>query len=426
MADDVQERSIANLQYQIQKKRNELEWEKDRITQLEKELASSKSKCIKYENKIRIIKKDFSLLNSDNKDLKHQIRASEVSIKRLTKDSLEKKRKEEELKQLITKITDLKGLLRDKIVEINSKDEILQDLTKQVEFLEERNIHNAISQVEKRKESAARDTEIQKLKVRINFLEGNLKIQKNDYEQLKAEHVKLEKSTNHSESFRQKKTYESYILTLQTELYETKQELEESARKRSKQKDQIERLESKFSSINLKHPQAKPPNILPLNCSHPNQDCSEKHQDHGKTQVSPSPTSLKPMDNERDKKLMEFFTKVTIRMPSIKVMAFIGHNGDLYFQTSPWLADNEPLKFIQDWQAKASTFWLKDLKFLTVYVDSEVLTATNEQGKRHLLCSVLDENSFVIILLQTTDDILNLYEDLKYLLPPLKLIFKQS
>ena len=96
MADDVQERSIANLQYQIQKKRNELEWEKDRITQLEKELASSKSKCIRYENKIRIMKKDFSLLNSDHKELKHQIRASEASIKRLTKDSLEKKRKEEE------------------------------------------------------------------------------------------------------------------------------------------------------------------------------------------------------------------------------------------------------------------------------------------------------------------------------------------
>jgi len=426
MADDVQERSIANLQYQIQKKRNELEWEKDRITQLEKELASFKSKCIKYENKIKIIQSDFSVLNSENKDLKHQTRALEESIKRLTKDSIDKKKKEEEIQQLITKTSALKDELRDKIVEIHTKDEILQDLTRQVDFLEEKTIQNAISQVEKRKESAARDTEIQKFKAINNFLEGNLKIQKNDYEQLKAEHFKLEKSTKHSESFQQKKTYESYILTLQTDLYETKQELEESERKRAKQKDQIERLESKFSSMNLKQPQAKPPNILPLNCSHPNQDCPEKHQDHGKAQDPPSPTSLKPMDKERDKKLTEFFTRVTIRMPSIKAMAFIGHNGDLYFQTSPWLADNEPLKFIQDWQAKASTFLLKDLKYLTVYVDSEVLTATNEQGKRHLLCSVLDENIFVIILIQTTDDVLNLYEDLKYLLPPLKLIFEQS
>ncbi len=413
MAGQVQERSIANLKYRIQKKQNELEGEKDRIAQLEKELASFKSRCLKYEIQLETQKKDFSLLTLKNTKLKDQIRGLEESVKRLTKDSLEKAKKEEENEQLIHKISDLESSLNDKLVEINTKDEILRELTRQVDVLEEKKLENAISQVEKRKDSIARVTEIKKLKARISILEGKLSIQKNKYDTLKAEHQKFEESANPSGSFPQKQTYETYILTLQTELYDIKHELEESKRERAKQKEMMEKLDSKITQINLQPQYSK---IEPIQKQILVQT---QESSSGEKNVFPLPsqTSMSPIDQERDNQLMEFFTKLTKKIPTIKAMAFIGYNGDLYFQTSPWFADNESLKFIQDWQAKASTVCVKDLKFLTVYVDSEVLTATNEEGQSHLLCSVLDENLFVIILIKTTAPILDLYEDLKYLLP---------
>ncbi|MFX1299088.1 MAG: hypothetical protein ACFFD2_30040, partial [Promethearchaeota archaeon] len=134
-------------------------------------------------------------------------------------------------------------------------------------------------------------------------------------------------------------------------------------------------------------------------------------------------TPEEKVDHERNTQIMEFYSELSNKFTEITDMAFIGFNGELYFQTSPWDIQSDVFKLIQDWKAEAPAIWINKLKYATIKATSDMLVATNVQGKGHLLCTALDEKIFMVCYIDIKGDALLLYEDFQPLLPHLKKIF---
>ncbi|MHA1278839.1 MAG: hypothetical protein ACTSQ8_16740 [Candidatus Helarchaeota archaeon] len=367
-----------------------------------------------------------------------------------------------EIKKNKSDINKLKSDLKDKDKFIKKLEKELTRSKKIIEDLEsEVDLESAISQVEKRKKVVARIEEDRKLRDRIDNLEENLEWEKQQFAELKKKYEELLSTSDAQAALEQKKTYESYILTLQTELYDIKHQLETSERLRSEQQVHIDRLEAIIAQIQVQMDQPIEPDILnkplvdtsppilkpsqlfsedPVSKPTPSEPLIEPPSDepllgtHVETPILASPDSaglltnrpLSPeeqLEQERNTQLMEIFAELSSKFDEIKDMAFAGYSGEVYFQTSTWDIKDELFKLIQDWKAEAPAVWINKMKYATIKATEDSLVATNVQGKGHLLCAPVDEKLFMICFIDIKGDALLLYEDLKVLLPHIKNIF---
>ena len=296
----------------------------------------------------------------------------------------------------------------------------------------------------------AKIDELNILRERIDLLEEKLELEKQEHAELQKRYSELESTSDAQEMVQQKKTYESYILTLQTELYDIKHKFDESERLRTDQDMHIDRLEGLMAQISAQmdqeeaippqEPVIERPKTLREELLGEIKESIQKPQAEPLLGQTPPAQTKQPsvtdgllgdrplspeeqVNYERNEQLTEFYNELVNRFNEIKDMAFVGFDGQLHFQTSAWDITSDIFKLIQDWKAEAPAVWLSDMKYATIKATDEILVATNVQGKGHLLCSALDEKLFMICQIDISGDALLLYEDLQPMLPHLKNIF---
>ncbi|NVM54115.1 MAG: hypothetical protein HWN66_10480 [Candidatus Helarchaeota archaeon] len=385
--------------------------EKDKLILFFKE---NDEKIKNLRNLIKTQKDELERSKSENDKNKAEINKQKMEINKL---KTEVKNKEKNLKKMEK--------------ELDRSSKTIRDLQSEVD------LESAISQVDKKGRIVARIDEMSKLRERIDSLEESFELEKQQHAELQNKYAELESSSDSQKAIQQKKTYESYILTLQTELYDVKHTLEESEALRAEQQIHIDRLEALIAQVSVqidqqeampdrealldsvKHMHEEP--LLGQEVEIPTKKSVDEQGLLGNRPLSPGEI----LDKERNDQLMEFYSELKSRFDEITDLAFLGYNGEVYFQTSTWDMTSDIFKLIQDWKAEAPAVWINKLKYATIKVTDEILVATNVQGKGHLLCTPLDEKLFMIFSIDIKGDALLLYEDLQPLFPHLKNIFTE-
>lgn len=179
-----------------------------------------------------------------------EILGNKLSPEELNKIILTFQEKEARVQKQKAELTKLKSELKDKEKAVKLLEKNLDRSKKTVQDLQtETEIGTAITQVEKTKKTKARVDEASRLSERIEVLEQTLEEQKDENLKLQERCNLLEKTTDAKVMLEQKNAYEAYILTLQTELYDIKNQFQESESLRKEQQVHIERLETLFAQV---------------------------------------------------------------------------------------------------------------------------------------------------------------------------------
>ncbi|TFG04849.1 MAG: hypothetical protein EU536_03655 [Promethearchaeota archaeon] len=396
----------------------------------------------------KISEPEYNKLMSIFKDTTEKLKDFESFSKKQKGDFDKLKHEAEKSRSEITKykadINKLKSELKDKDKELKQLQKNIDRSEKMIKDLQsEVDLESAISQIEEKKESFARIDELNKLRERIDLLEENLDWEKQQNAELQKKCAILEQSTDAQSALEQKNTYEQYILTIQTELYDIKHKLDESEALRNEQQVHIDRLEALIAEVTAQIDQQAvipSPELVqqpaPQTSSPPLLGQTDDSTLPGRPNISPPRaidttgllgnrkiSPIEAVEQERNDQLMEFYKELSNKVQEIRDIAFIGFDGKILFKATPWNIKSDIFKLIQDWKAESAAIWLNEMKYATIKATDDILVATNVEGKGHLLCAALDEKLFMICDIDIKGDALLLYEDLEPMLPHLKNIF---
>ncbi|MFX1295734.1 MAG: hypothetical protein ACFFD2_12895, partial [Promethearchaeota archaeon] len=420
---------------------------KDSADQLEKKekIIASKDKTIK------ILQKEISNLN-----IQIQTSGTSITKKELASDgladssvnnileNLKKKLTTDELNKLILAYQELETKIsysgsynekqREKLERLIAESE--KDQLTMKKLTSEKDFEKAISRIETAKDSVARVMEMNKLRDRIKILEKRLETRKKQYDDLQKEYSQTIRSAISKKILHQKQAYESRIRDLETKLNNLQYQLEESKRRDAEQQNQIQGLNLIIERMNIDEPKPilSDKGLLISSKLDQNEETElietqtnlpSKEYDEEGLLINLPLTPLERIERERDTQLREFFTELTYQFKDIRDIVLVGFNGNIHFETSLLNIKKDILKLIQDWKTNTTSVWINGMKYVSVKNSSEILAATNVQGKGHLLCAVLDDNIFIICFIDILGDALVLYEDLKHLLPSLKTIYNE-
>ena len=86
-------------------------------------------------------------------------------------------------------------------------------------------------------------------------------------------------------------------------------------------------------------------------------------------------------------------------------------DGLVLSQTFDWDISADIKRVINEWKEESTSIFLKGTKYATLKVGDDVLVATSTQGKGHLLCISINEDLFIIFVLDKTADPLTIFDD---------------
>ncbi|MHA1270802.1 MAG: hypothetical protein ACTSPY_13500 [Candidatus Helarchaeota archaeon] len=107
-------------------------------------------------------------------------------------------------------------------------------------------------------------------------------------------------------------------------------------------------------------------------------------------------------------KVINKFVKTTNKVQDVALCMF---DGLVLSQTFDWDISADIKRVINEWEEEAASIFLKGTKYATLKAGKDVLVATSTQGKGHLLCISVNDDLFIIFVLDKTADPLTIYDD---------------
>jgi hypothetical protein len=86
-------------------------------------------------------------------------------------------------------------------------------------------------------------------------------------------------------------------------------------------------------------------------------------------------------------------------------------DGLVLSQTFDWDISSDISRVINEWKEEATSIFLKGTKYATLKASEDALVATSTKGRGHLLCVPINNDLFIIFVLEKTADPLFMFDD---------------